>query len=107
MTFEQMIPSKYLKKQDFPTPQIVTIAKFDNQNVAREDEPEDKKWVVYFAEHGDKGMVLNPTNIQLLKIAAGVDGPDQAIGKKVEVYEDPTVSYGGKITGGLRIRAPR
>jgi len=106
MTFEQMVPSRFLKKEDFPRPAIMTIARFEQENVAREDQEEDNKWVVFFAE-SDKGLVLGPTNLQLLKIATGVNGPDEAISKKVTVYVDPTVSFGGKVVGGLRIRAPK
>lgn len=104
MTFEQMVPSRFLKKEDFPKPAIMTISRFEQENVAKEDAEQDNKWVVYFTE-SEKGLVLGPTNLQLLKIATGVNGPDESIGHKITIFVDPTVSFGGKIVGGLRIRA--
>lgn len=106
MTFDQMIPSRFLKKEDFNKPGLLTIKEFKLENVAREDEAPDNKWVLYFNEV-EQGMVLNTTNIQLLKVVTGINDPDQARGKQIVVYVDPTVGFGGKITGGLRIRAPR
>lgn len=107
MTFDQMVPSRFLKKEDFPRPTLMTIAEFKQENVAREDEAPDNKWVVYFSEAPDKGLVLGPTNLQLMKIATTVNTPEEAIGKQIVVYVDPTVSFGGKIVGGLRVRAPQ
>lgn len=106
MKFDQMVPSRFLKQSDFPRPGLLTIARFEQENVAKDNEPKENKWVVYFKEV-EQGMVLGPTNLQLLKIATGVDDTDRAIGRKIVVYVDPTVSMGGKITGGLRIRAPK
>lgn len=100
-----MVPSRFLKKEDFPKPTLVTIKRFEQDNVAPEDKPKEMKWVVHFHEL-DRGMVLNPTNIQLLKVAVGSNDPDQAVGKKIVVFTDPTIAYAGKITGGLRVRAP-
>jgi hypothetical protein len=58
-----------------------------------------------------KPMVLNRTNAQLVGVATGAKVAGDAKGKQVVVYNDPTVGFGGKITGGLRIKkvagAPR
>lgn len=107
MRFDQMAPSKYLKKSDFPEPALLTVHSFQQENVAREDEPEELKWVVYFNEISDKGLVLNSTNLQLLQMATGVEDTDQSIGMKVVVYTDPSITMMGKVVGGLRIRAPK
>ncbi len=104
MKFSQMIQSKYLKKDDLDEDVIVTVRKFTEQNVAADGQPEDKKWVLYFDEY-EKGLVLNSTNIQLLQNATGASGPEEAVGKEIILYVDPNISFGGKIVGGLRIRA--
>lgn len=107
MRFDQMAPSKYLKKDDCQTPQLLTIHSFQQENVARDDQPAEMKWVVYFNEIGDKGMVLNSTNLQLLQMATGTEDSDLSIGMKIVLYNDPSITYMGKVTGGLRIRAPK
>ena len=100
----EMLPSSYLKQSDFDeNGLIVTVARVDNKNVAKEDEPPEHKWIVYFNEY-EKGMVLNSTNIQALAKACNSDDTDDWAGKEVVVYVDPTVGYGGKVTGGLRIK---
>lgn len=100
----EMLPSSYLKQSDFnESGLIVTISHLEHKNVAPPESPEENKWVLHFTEF-DKGMVLNPTNIQACAKACGSDDTDDWIGKEVIVYVDPNVSYAGKTTGGLRIK---
>lgn len=102
----QMMPSKYLKKEDFPAPALVTIRTFTQDNVAQQGQPEEKKWVMHFNEF-ENGMVMNSTNLQLAAAALGSEDTDDWIGKQVVVYNDPNVSFGGKLMGGIRIRQMR
>lgn len=104
MRIGEMKESKYLKKEDVGHGKLVTIISLDQQNVAMEDQPPDLKWIMHFREF-QKGMVLNWTNIQLVAKALGTEETTEWIGKQVVVFEDPNVSYGGKVTGGIRIRA--
>jgi len=100
----EMLPSSYLKQSDFDeSGAIVTVSSIVEKNVARQDDPVEMKWLVHFEEF-EKAMVLNPTNINALGKACGSDDTDDWTGKEVIVYVDPTISYGGKLTGGLRIR---
>lgn len=101
----QMIESKYLKQSDVDGEMEVTIAKIGQINVAREDEQPELKWAARFTEL-PKPMVLNSTNLQLLAKACGSEESDDWVGKKVTVYADPNVSFGGKLVGGLRIKLP-
>jgi hypothetical protein len=99
-----MLPSSYLKQSDFDeNGTIVTVSNIEQKNIARDDEPEEHKWIVTFREY-EKGMVLNSTNIQALGNACGSDDTDDWLRKEVIVYVDPNVGYAGKITGGLRIK---
>lgn len=100
---KDMIQSKFLRKEDFPDDQILTIRGCKLEQVGREDDPEER-WVLYFKEL-PKGMVLNITTIRVLEQSYGGD-TDQWVGNKVKVYNDPNVTFGGKITGGLRLRTP-
>ena len=105
MKISEMIPSSFLKQADFDeNGLIVTVNSLEEKNVARPDEAPENKWVVYFNEFPDKGMVLNTTNINLLAKACGSDDTDDWPGKEVVVYVDPNVGFGGKTTGGLRIK---
>lgn len=102
----EMLPSKYLKRSDFPEPELVTIAGIVEVNVALPGEEKRMRWCVKFAEH-DKLMVLNSTNLHVLATVAGSDDSDDWEGVKVVVYDDENVSFGGKLVGGLRLRAPQ
>lgn len=99
----EMIESKYLKQSDFPDPLIVTVQKIGRINIAKEGDQPEEKWAVKFAEF-NKPMLLNSTNIKLLEKACGSDDTDNWKGKEVVVYTDESVSFGGQIVGGLRIR---
>lgn len=102
----EMIESKFLKKEDVGDGVLATINLVDQQNVAMQGAGQEFKWCLHFAEV-DKPLVLNSTNIQLCKMICGSDDTDDWIGRKVVLYTDPNVSYGGKLIGGIRIRAPR
>lgn len=108
MKIGEMKQSKYLKKEDVGSGTVVTIAKIDQQDVSMENDPPELKYVLFFQEavNGEhKGMVLNWTNIQLCARACGSEETDDWIGKQIELYDDPNVSFGGKLTGGIRIRS--
>lgn len=98
-----MIESKYLKQSDAPDPVIVTVSKIGRLNIAKEGDPPEEKWAVRFAEF-NKPMLLNSTNIKLLEKACGSDDTDNWVGKEVILYTDDSVSFGGQVVGGLRIR---
>lgn len=101
----QMIESKYLKQSDVDGEVEVTIVKVGQLNVAREDAEPEMKWAARFQEF-KKPMVLNSTNLQLLAKACESEESDDWIGKKVVIYADPNVSFGGKLVGGLRVKLP-
>ena len=106
MRIGEMKESKYIKKEDVGQGKLVTIADLQQQNVAMEDQPPEMKWIIHFHEFS-KGMVLNWTNVQLIAKALGTEETDEWKGKKVVLFEDANVSFGGKLTGGIRVRAAR
>jgi hypothetical protein len=106
MRIGDMKESKYIKKEDVGRGKLVTIERLEQQNVALEDQPEELKWTAYFKEFS-KGMVLNWTNIQLIARALNTEESDEWIGKQVVLFEDPNVSFGGKLIGGIRVREIR
>jgi hypothetical protein len=107
MSFDQLVPSdsKFLKKEDVGEDGVIlTISHFSTQSVKGDDGVEEQKVVLNFAEAGMKPMILNKTNSQLLAIATGARTAGDARGKKVIVYCDPSVSFGGRVIGGIRIK---
>jgi hypothetical protein len=107
LSFDQLVPtnSNFLKKEDVTEDGVIlTIKGFRHDVVKDENGQNEQKVVMDFMEHGYKPMVLNSTNSQLLKNATGCTVAGQAKGRKVVVYNDPNVSFGAKVTGGLRIK---
>jgi hypothetical protein len=99
--------SSFLKKEDCGDRGIlVTIKEVVQENVAKDGSPEELKWCVFFKEC-DKPMVLNSINCQLIASITKQENTDNWPGHKVVLYNDPAISYQGKITGGIRVRAPR
>lgn len=52
-------------------------------------------------------MVLNATNGQIIAGIVKSEETDTWPGNKIVLYDDPNVSFAGKLTGGIRARAPR
>ena len=106
MNINELKQSKYIKGTDVPKPALLTVKLVDVANVAREGEKADNKPVMHFREM-DKPMVLNSTNLKRAAKAFGSDETDDWVGKKIVLYFDPDVEFGGEIVGGLRLRAPK
>jgi hypothetical protein len=98
--------SRFLKKEDCQPPVLFTIKSVGEENVAKEGAPEEQRWCVHFVET-EKPMVLNATNGQIIAAFTGKENMDDWPGTKVVLYHDPTVSFGGKLIGGIRVRAPK
>ncbi len=98
--------SRFLTKDDVEPPVLVTITGDEKMNVALESQAPEEKHVLHFKEL-PKPLVLNMTNGQLIEAIVGSDNSDDWIGKRVVLYNDKTVSFAGKLTGGIRIRAMR
>jgi hypothetical protein len=105
MRLDDMLESKFLKQSDFPQDRLLTIAGIKRENMAKEDESPEYRWTVKFVEL-DKPMVANSTNLKRIFRICG-DDTDEWPGKRVVVYVDPDIEFGGKVVGGLRVRAPK
>jgi hypothetical protein len=105
LSFDQLVPSnsKYLTKDDVGEEGTVLTIKGFRMETLKTDDGEEEKMVLHFNEDV-KPMVLNRTNAQLVGVATGAKTAGEARGKQIVVFNDPTVSFGGKITGGLRIK---
>src|SRR5262249_23823888 len=100
MKVSELIQSKFLRKEDVEDETPVTI-----KNLKIEDMPGgngEQRCVLYLREK-TKGLVLNNPTIRALESAFGGESDDW-VGKKAVLYVDPTITYMGKVTGGLRLR---
>lgn len=105
LSFDQLVPSnsKYLTKDDVGEDGLILTIKGFRMEAIKTDDGEEEKMVLHFNEDV-RPMIVNRTNAQLIGVATGVKTAGEARGKQVVVFNDPTVSFGGKITGGLRIK---
>ena len=102
----EMRESKFLKQSDVGAGMLFTITGCHQHNVAVSGADPEMKWCLAFHE-ADKPLVLNQTNAQLCAQIFGSDDTDDWTGKKVVLYTDPSITYGGKLVGGIRVRAPK
>ncbi|KKL17749.1 hypothetical protein LCGC14_2482420 [marine sediment metagenome] len=94
--------SNYLTKEDCEPALTVTISHCVEEDVSMANQPAKMKYVVYF-EGQEKGMVLNLTNFQRIVQVSGRDDTDNWKGVQINLYNDPTVDFGGKLVGGIRV----
>lgn len=106
LDFDSLVPSdsKYLAKADVGLKGRVLTIKGFRKELVKGDDGEEEKVVMHFEEDDVKPMILNRTNSQLIGIVTGAATAGEARGKKVLVVNDPTIAFGSKITGGLRLR---
>lgn len=101
-----MKESRFLKKEDCGKGVLLTMRSVEKINVAKEGAPEELKWCLHFDEV-DKPLVLNSTNNQIIASITGSGQTEDWAGKKVVLYADPNISFGGKLIGGIRARAAK
>lgn len=106
MNISSLKKSNFLKRADVGAGVLVTIKSIHEENVAKEGAPEELRWCISFGEL-DKPMVLNSTNGQIIAGITKSEETDNWIGQKIVLYDDPNVTFGGKLVGGIRVRAPR
>jgi hypothetical protein len=95
--------SKFLSAADVGTNRIKTkILKVRKEELRGKDDKKRMRFVM-FLESLDKPMVLNATNKNALVSALGKP-PANWIGASIGLYVDPSVTYAGSRTGGLRLR---
>ena len=85
---------------------LVTIRDITQENTAKEGAPEELRWCLHFDEV-EKPLVLNSTNGQIIAGITKSEDTENWPGHKIVLYDDPNVSFGGKLVGGIRARAPR
>lgn len=112
MALKDMYPSNYLKKEELKSPVLAVISHLKIEALKNEGGTEDKPILFFSYPQGLKPLVLNVGNCAVITALYGEPDPDGQVagqywnGKQIEIYVDPTVRFGSKIVGGLRVRAP-
>jgi hypothetical protein len=97
--------AKYLKKEDIPSPVNTSILWIKEEEVTAPGKGTETRLVLYF-DGLKKGLVLNTANAEALVEITGTDDYEQWSDIPIQLHVDPDVKYGGKKTGGIRIRKP-
>jgi hypothetical protein len=98
--------SNFLTQKDVERPVLATISSWERVNVAKEGAEPEYRYALHFREL-DKPMTLNITNGQIIAAFLGSEEFDDWVGHKIVIYRDPNIMYGGKMVGGIRVRAPK
>jgi hypothetical protein len=98
------LSGQFLRQADFEDGRgkVFTIARVEKTRFeAKNGRPEEKKWVLTFDD--DRSLSLNRTNLALLAKYFGKHS-SKWVGQTIAVYRDESVSFGGRLVGGLRVR---
>ena len=98
--------SRFVTQHEVEPPVFVTISGYEQINVAVSGAEPEYRWCLNFQQL-DKPMTLNSTNGQMIAAITGSEDFDDWIGKNIVLYRDPNISFGGRVVGGIRIRAPK
>jgi hypothetical protein len=93
----------YLKKEDLSEPVDTDLLSVKEEKVTAPGKGTQTRLVAYF-DGLSKGLVINMANADTLAELTGTDDYDKWGDTPVQLYVDPEVKYGGKKTGGIRIR---
>lgn len=96
----------FLKKEDLQGREVAVVIERISLEEIKTDDGKEKKLVAHFAGK-EKGLVLNRTTCEAIEAITGSDDTDQWAGATVVLYEDPTVKFGPKTVGGIRVKATR
>ena len=95
----------YLKKEDLSDPVDTELLWVKEEKVTPPGKGTNTRLVAYF-DGLSKGLVLNTANCETLLEMTGTDDPNEWKDVALQLYVDPDVKYGGRKTGGTRIRKP-
>jgi hypothetical protein len=96
---------KYLKRESVTAEgEVHKVIKCVEEEINASDGGTETKWILYLSDL--KPLIMNATNIRRCIAAFGGDSEtNHWPGKSIEVYDDANVEFGGKVVGGVRLRA--
>lgn len=105
-SYDKYRETKFIQKTDVEKEVLVTIDKITEENVAQDNMPEKKKFVIYFKENYNP-WVPNIGSLEEIAKITGTGDVDNWPGATIVLYVNPDVEYVGKRVGGIRCRAPK
>lgn len=101
MRTSDMIKSKFWRAADVQgkPPFVLTIS-----GVTEELVQKDVRCFLWFMEN-NKGLRINKTIVRVLEAAYGPDS-DAWTGRRVRISFDPSVEFGGRAVGGVKLETP-
>ena len=99
-------PGRFLRQDDLEKPILVTIQRVEMQPLEG-DSGTTQKPIAHFIEPNVSPMVINKINWDTLEEGLGLPDSDDWPGSQCVIYVDPNVSFGGRRSGGLRVRMPK
>jgi len=109
-SYDKYKSSKFIQKSEIENSPhgaiLVTIDRITEENVAPDNQAERIKYVIHFVE-AFKPWAPGTETLAVIKQIAGTGNVDDWSGTRLVLYIDPNVSFQGKITGGIRCRAPK
>lgn len=105
MRTNELIKSKFWRAADLQAmaPIVLTMVELTEEVMGRGSR--DVKFVLWFREHL-KGLQINKTRLKVLEAAYGPE-TDLWMGRKVRLSFDPTVEFGGRMVGGVKLETER
>ena len=104
MKRQEAYPSNYLGQEDVDPPRIFTI-KTVTRELVTGDDGEKLKTIMSFRDCNQQ-FILNGTNWDICAEIFASDDSDDWVGRQLELFRDPTIKFGTKLTGGTRVRLP-
>lgn len=109
-SYDKYRNSKYIQQSDVENSPhkslLVTIKEVTEENMASDSQPERIKYVIHFEENYKPWAPGNET-LGVINRISGIGNVDNWPGTQLVLFIDPNVSFQGKITGGIRCRAPK
>ena len=109
LTMGKAFQSNYISKDDCPLTAAIDSVGF--ATISGDDDTKERKVVIHstdfpmLPDNTHKMFILNKSNWINIEDAYGPD-TDTWIGQRIELYVDPSIMYGGKRVGGVRVRIP-
>jgi hypothetical protein len=103
-SFSELSNKRFFGTDDVREQAVVATIKGFGREEMEDNDGGTQKVSVMHLEGQDRAVILKTTTLNTLKDLFGT--PNEAVGKPIELYFDPSVSFGGKRVGGLRLRSP-
>lgn len=104
----QFLSGNFIKSDDVKAAPIVADivnTKISEFTDAKTKKTEQKLTLVLIVKGEEKQLTINNSIIKAL-IAAFGDDDDNWKGRRIVIYHDPSVLFGGKAVGGVRVKVP-